>query len=316
MRSSRETSIHIETPEDPDVSPTISDPEDSPWKPNPTQWAVGGLNVYQPVPSTVKVLPPGMYEIAVSEQGLIYHKRSINTDELLLFPGGLSSNILSEITSFWEKREDFVKYGFLQRRGYLFYGPPGSGKTSLTQQILQGVIKTGGIVFVCHDPRPFSRGLQAFRQIEPERPVVCLFEDLDAIVTTRDNEEQMLSILDGEDQIDRVLNIATTNYPEELDKRFAARPRRFDRKIKVDLPDAALRRFYFTHKLKLDSDVENWVKETDGFSFAACSELVISVKCLGNDFKESVETIRQLLTAKVSSTDYNGGAENIHRLFK
>jgi hypothetical protein len=41
-------------------------------------------------------------------------------------------------------------------------------------------------------------------------------------------EERLLSFLDGKTQIDHVLFMATTNYPERLDQRFRARPSRFE----------------------------------------------------------------------------------------
>jgi hypothetical protein len=48
-----------------------------------------------------------------------------------------------------------------------------------------------------------------------------------------------------------------------------------------------------------------WVRESEGFSFAAMTELVISVKCLGNDFKKSVDTLRDLMCNTKSSNDYS-----------
>ena len=119
-------------------------------------------------------------------------------------------------------------------------------------------------------------------------------------------ESEFLSLLDGENQIDQVLNIASTNFPERLDSRIVRRPRRFDRIIKVDMPNAAMRRHYFEAKLKLDVEsIALWVARTDGFSFGACAELLVSVKCLGNDFDESVETIKALCQNKASSADFN-----------
>jgi ATP-dependent 26S proteasome regulatory subunit len=56
-----------------------------------------------------------------------------------------------------------------------------------------------------------------------------------------------LSVLDGENQVDKVLNIATTNYPEKLDRRLVGRPRRFDRLIYIDMPNHVVRREYFKY---------------------------------------------------------------------
>jgi SpoVK/Ycf46/Vps4 family AAA+-type ATPase len=139
--------------------------------------------------------------------------------------------------------------------------------------------------------------------LQKDRPIVCLFEDIDAIVN-KYGEDELLSLLDGETQIDRVLNIATTNYPEKIDKRIVARPRRFDRRIKIGMPSEKVRQVYFQKKLKIDkSEIDKWVESTDSFSFASCAELVISVKCLGITFDEAVEILRKLMDNKDSSDD-------------
>ena len=99
----------------------------------------------------------------------------------------------------------------------------------------------------------------------------------------------------------------STNYPEKLDKRIVSRPRRFDRIIKIGMPNESLRSVYFRDKLKMngkDEDVAKWVAATEGFSFASLSELVISVKCLGNGFDESVSRLKELTTVKYSSEEF------------
>ena len=104
-------------------------------------------------------------------------------------------------------------------------------------------------------------------------------------------------------QIDRVLNIATTNYPENLDRRIVGRPRRFDRVIRIGMPNDEVRRLYFTTKLSIEKEeLDLWVKKTDDFSFAAMAELVISVKCLGHTLDDAAKTLRALLDAKPSSS--------------
>ncbi|MCI0564351.1 MAG: ATP-binding protein, partial [Nitrososphaera sp.] len=221
------------------------------------------------------------------------------------FPDGVTDRVLSEIESFWLRGDFFKKYGFLHRRGYLFYGPQGSGKSSVVQQIVKDIIDREGVVFLCGTPSNLNKALQTFRQIEPDRQVVCIFEDIDAIV--RDSgEDEVLSLLDGENQIDKVLNIATTNYPERLDKRIVARPRRFDRVLRIDMPSDEVRRTYFQHKLPNEPDLENWVTQTKGLSFASLAEAVISVKCLGNTFEETITVLKAMNKANISSEDFKG----------
>ena len=271
------------------------------------QWAVCGPNTYKPVSVTFPKLQSGVYSIAVSQyHGIIYQKKHVCVDDLLRFPDSVSDKILAEITTFWGKGTKFIEHGFLHRRGYLLHGPAGSGKTCLVQQIIADIVAADGLVFQCNNhPAIFNDGLSQFRKVEPNRPIVCLFEDIDAIVDEH-GEDEILTLLDGENQIDKVLNIATTNYPEKLDKRLVARPRRFDRVLKIGMPTAAVRKMYFEKKLKVsDDEIEKWVSASDGFSFAACAELVISVCCFEKKFEDAVETLKEMMSATLNSRSYN-----------
>lgn len=272
-----------------------------------TQWSEGGHNLFVGVGNTRKKLKSGVYDIGFDGNSgqSTFSEKAISTDDLLDFPHSRSDKILNEMSDFWSRGKIFQDYGFLHRRGYLLYGPAGSGKTVLVHQVIKRIVDLEGIVFMCEDPETFSMGLNVVRQIEPERQIVCVFEDIDAIID-ENGEDSLLSLLDGENQIDKVLNLATTNYPEDLDKRIIARPRRFDRVIKIDMPEEEVRRFYFSRKLKIDeSELNKWVKVTKGFSFAAMAELVISVKCLGNSFDDSVEILKDLMETHKSSADYD-----------
>ena len=265
----------------------------------------GGLISFKPTGETVKILPPGVYSVTLNNQDQVtFERKNIVVDDLIEVSSGIHKKILNEISTFWEKGDLFSQHGFLHRRGYMLYGPPGGGKTCLLQLILSSIQEQGGIAFIADgSPSVMEAGLKVFRVIEPNRPVVCVFEDLDAIVE-RHGDSSVLSLLDGESQIDKVLNLATTNYPEKLDKRLVARPRRFDRVVKIGMPDEEMRRQFFTKKLNLNADeIEVWVKSTDGFSFASMAELVISVKCLGNDFEDMISRMEQMSRISPSSND-------------
>ena len=138
-------------------------------------------------------------------------------------------------------------------------------------------------------------------------PVQGLYK-LDPIVGEH-GEDELLALLDGETRIDHVLNVATTNYPERLDRRFGARPRRFDRVLRIAPPDAAARRAYLSAKLGAEaSEVERWAQATEGLSLAALAEAVISVRCLGYELEDAVEILRSLSRGRASSREDTGGA--------
>jgi len=269
------------------------------------QWTSFGAGELIGSQSTTPRLPPGMYTHRENHDNrMIFKRLPTNVDDLIRFPDGVTETVLSEIENFWTRGDEFKRHGFLHRRGYLFYGPQGSGKSSIVQQIIADIINREGVVFLCGRPSSLNKSLQQFRSVEPDRQVVCIFEDIDAIVKDH-GEDEVLSLLDGENQINKVLNIATTNYPERLDRRIVARPRRFDRVLRIDHPDEAVRRVYFMNKFDDTTDIENWVSATKGLSFASLAEAVISVKCLGNSFEETMEVLRKMSKAHVSSGDFD-----------
>lgn len=263
-----------------------------------SQWSQVGDDFFVPSSTTCKILPPGKYTIQFGLSGVFFKPVEIITDELVDIQDSLIYKILRDIDHFWTRGEAFKSHGFLHRRGYLLWGPQGTGKSCALAGIARRLIASGGIVFNCDCPEDLSRGLKIFREVEPARPVVCLFEDLDTIIDCY-SESDVLALLDGEDQVDKVVNIATTNFPENLPARLLQRPRRFDRIYEIGNPDERLRQAFFQAKLSPEDlakvPLEKWVSATSNFSFAGLTDLIISVVCLDNSFSESLEAIRSVM---------------------
>lgn len=267
------------------------------------QWAFTGQDSFTPCNRTKELLDPGYYTIDLGINGqMIFKKMKIKTDRLIEFPDSLSAKILNEMDQFWELYDTFKRYGQLHKRGYLLYGPHGSGKTCLTHIIFDKIIKKGGLILDCRIPKTLHKALEKFREVEPDRSIICVFEDIDGIIKSYGSEE-LLNILDGRYMIDRVLFVATTNYPELLEKRLI-RPKRFDRLYLIDMPSKSQRKIYLTNILNNSDIVDEWVDKTDDFSFANLSELIISTMCLGNDFDETIEILRKA-DKNISSSDFN-----------
>lgn len=273
----------------------------------PSQWATLSSRVFKAVPSTHTTIKSGCYSVTLdrNDEKPIFMMKDIATDDIIRFKDSLADEIMEEIDRFWSSGDEFKEFGVMKRRGYLLYGPQGTGKSSVVQQIIVDVIKRGGIVLVCDNPKYFAAGLATIRQVEPKRQIVCVFEDIDAIIK-RYGEDQLLSVLDGSDKISDVLNIATTNYPEHLDKRIISRPRRFDRVIKILAPDVNVRKAFFQVKLPKSEqkNIVKWVADTDGMSFASLTELIISVFCLGNKYEHTLKVLKDIEGGHPNSDDF------------
>ncbi|MFO0966827.1 MAG: ATP-binding protein [Gemmataceae bacterium] len=273
----------------------------------PCQWKVAQAGVFEACGTTAAKLPPAAYTCALEQFGQIqFHRRDLQVDDLIDFEGSLPGKILDEIESFWTLGERFHQHGFLHRRGYLLYGPQGSGKSSVVHQVVHRIVKKGHVAVFCEHPGLLTRGMELFRKVEPDRPVVCVFEDIDAILEMHGDSE-LLAWLDGSHQINKVINVATTNYPERLDRRIVSRPRRFDRILKIEAPTGPMRQTFLAKKLPslaANGELKRWVELSEGLSFAALAELVISVVCLGNKLEETVILLRQLEEHSPSSKEF------------
>jgi hypothetical protein len=270
------------------------------------QWSIVSPGRYMPCGRTATELPSGAYGAYLDHCGnTVLVERPLKVDELIDFADSLPNRILQEVECFWDTGDRFKRYGFLHRRGYLFHGKQGCGKSSLIHQIVAKIIAGGHVAFFCEVPHQFVHAVTKFRQVEPDRPIVCVFEDVDAIIKEYGDGE-LLQWLDGNYQVDKAINLASTNYPEKLDRRIIARPRRFDRILRIESPGGAAREAYFARKLPELAPAERaeWVRQSDGLPFAALAEMVISVCCLGNDLAATATTLRELDAHNPSSAEY------------
>ncbi|MBX3504435.1 MAG: ATP-binding protein [Parvibaculum sp.] len=257
-------------------------------------WAQQG-DAYFGVTEVVDRLPAGVYRCNHSMQGIFVEKMRINIDDLLSLPDTATERLMAEFRQFWNLRENFDNRGFTFKRGMLLWGPPGSGKTSAIWQMTQEIVRQHeGIVVFVEQPDLATACLSLIRRIEPTRPLITVMEDLDTLVQ-RYGEHGYLALLDGETQIANVVHVATTNYPEMLDRRFVDRPSRFDTVMKVDMPSADARRAYLNAKEPSLDEVTlaRWVQKTDGYSVAHLREVIIAVRC----FEQSEDEVFQRMDA-------------------
>ena len=263
---------------------------DSESKTNFNQWSIMGDGGFLPAPASMSALPPGLYEISWSNKASDWCmlNQEINTDELYELPTEEIEEILKDIRSFWKKKDLYEKYKLMHKRGILLYGDPGCGKSGIIQLCMKQIINDlKGIVINLKNEdsiKGYVELIPKLRQIEPNRPLVVVIEDIDSVAGDSNySTSVLLNILDGIKQIENVVYIATTNYPEKLEERITNRPSRFDRRYYVSPPSEEVRKAYILNKIgdsKLDVDIKRWVKDTEGLSMSHLKELFISVVLL------------------------------------
>jgi hypothetical protein len=206
-------------------------------------------------------------------------------DDLIL-AGSLKDEIRGDLERFLGARDDYAHYRVPWKRGILFVGPPGNGKT----HCLRACIKLLDVpcLYVQSLATRYETEDACIRQVfgraRELTPCCLVLEDLDAMITPK-NRSFFLNQLDGFEQNDGILTIATSNHPERLDPAIIDRPSRFDRKYNFGLPARPERAAYVAlwngrldaaMRLREGDEVDRAVEGTDGFSFAYVKELFVS----------------------------------------
>jgi transitional endoplasmic reticulum ATPase len=150
--------------------------------------------------------------------------------------------------------EIFRKLNIKPHKGILFYGPPGTGKTLLARAVAHEcgahfVAVAGPEILNKYWGQSEARLRSIFAEARAKAPAVILFDEIDSFASSRDNMSesfeatlvsQLLSLMDGMNDLGRVCVIATTNRPSALDTALR-RPGRFDHEIEIGLPDPEAR---------------------------------------------------------------------------
>ena len=197
---------------------------------------------------------------------------------------------LQEIVDFLKNPNIYNDIGAKIPKGVLLEGPPGTGKTLLAR----AVAGEANVAFISVSASEFiqmfvgvgaARVRELFDVAKKNQPCVIFIDELDAIGRKRGegfngggNEEreqtlnQILTKMDGFDKSDSIVVLAATNRVDILDTALT-RSGRFDRKVKVGLPDKQGRRAILDIHLRNknvnnNTDFEQIASLTSGFSGA------------------------------------------------
>ena len=197
---------------------------------------------------------------------------------------------LEEVVDFLKNPDTYNNFGAKIPKGVLLEGPPGTGKTLLARAVA-GEANVGFISVSASEFIQMFVGVGAarvrdlFDEAKKNSPCVIFIDELDAIGRKRGegfngggNEEreqtlnQILTKMDGFDKSDAIVVLAATNRIDILDTALT-RSGRFDRKVKVGLPDIKGRRAILDIHLRnknvnSNTDFEQIASLTSGFSGA------------------------------------------------
>ncbi|KAJ6016441.1 hypothetical protein N7540_011032 [Penicillium herquei] len=182
--------------------------------------------------------------------------------ESMALDKSMRNSIISEIKWFFEKDtiDLYKRRGIAHRRGYLFYGAPGTGKTSLCRVIATLFHLS---IYIINLTALDDHGLRELFRMLPEPPERCLvlLDDLDAAGITREGSTvkdgsvekgqgrvtmaTLLEVLDGIGAHEYLL-VATRNVKPDLDPALT-RPGRIDKEYEFKNPDHSTLEEYFNY---------------------------------------------------------------------
>lgn len=283
---------------------------------NPVGWASDDGKKFRTFSKIEKTLAPGVYKF-VKIQGIpFFYKINFSSDVPVSLPGLPSDYILSQIKEFWASEDLYKKYGLIHKRGILMYGPPGCGKTSIIRLLCDEILKLNGIVFCIESFTEASEFVSIFRAVEPTRPIMTIQEDVENVFSGSDKTEEIkaaLSFLDGQDQANNIVHVATTNDPDQMADKFIKRPGRFDLIIGVFAPAKETREAYLRHVSKnqlTEEKIQEIVQKTEGLGLSYLRELMATNLCLKIPLDETLKRINSNFKMK-KLTNKGAKIENV-----
>jgi hypothetical protein len=201
--------------------------------------------------------------------------------EDLILPEQVKNLVQSSILGFCRHSRVLKDMGIELKRGILFHGPPGSGKTSISM-FLARQLPNFTICFVSGERLLYPR--EICRMARYLQPTMIVFEDIDLVAQDRNANGlatvlgELMNQIDGCEPTDQVLFIMNTNSLERLEHAVKDRPGRVDQIIQIPLPSAGEREMlllHFARNLSLeDMDLAGFLKATEGATPAVLKEIV------------------------------------------
>ncbi|MEM0383893.1 MAG: CDC48 family AAA ATPase [Candidatus Caldarchaeum sp.] len=241
------------------------------------------LKVSSTSPSpTVMVTEGTVVEISTTPAKRLEEVSGISYEDI----GGLHDELqrIREMIELPLKHPELFKHlGIEPPKGVILYGPPGTGKTLIAKAIAN---ETGAHFVSINGPEIMSkfygeseaRLREVFQEAEQNSPSIIFIDELDAIAPKRGEVtgeverrvvSQLLTLMDGLKSRGQVVVIGATNRIEAIDPALR-RPGRFDREIRIGVPDRNGRKeilLIHTRRMPLSDDVnlDELAEITHGF---------------------------------------------------
>jgi transitional endoplasmic reticulum ATPase len=211
------------------------------------------------------------------------------SDEEPIFRTELESAIERNILVPIRHAKILLEDGIPLKRGILFAGEYGVGKTLLASLIAKEAVKHGWTFMYVKDPKELIEALRFAKQYQ-DGGVIVFVEDVDRVASKERTDEvnDLLNELDGIDnKVARIMTIMTTNHPDQINPAML-RPGRIDLQLDVTTPD-----------------VEATIRMIKRFAGERLAE--------GTDLAEVAQMLASETPARIHETVKRAGLESLRR---
>ena len=195
--------------------------------------------------------------------------------------------LLKDIEDYNNNEKWYNDRSLQYKRGYLFYGQPGNGKTSLAMALAKHINRN--IYALNLNDITTDKGLiESFSNLSSNS--ILLLEDIDVLINKRDNNKtqisfsSLLNCMDGIYYKHNIIIIMTTNCIDKLDDALI-RDGRIDLKINVDNPDINMVNKYLSIFYEKDLKLK---KYNANYSMSKIQGICLNFK---NDYKKCINYI-------------------------
>lgn len=268
-----------------------------------------------------QVEPSAMREVLIN-------KPHVSWDDV----GGLeeAKEKLRELVELPLLRPDlFEKAGIKPSKGILLYGPPGTGKTLLAKAV---ATEANANFISVKGPELISKWVgesekhirEIFKKARQVSPSIIFFDEFDSISKPRgfsvsDSTErvvnQLLTELDGIEELEKVVVIAATNRRDLIDPSLL-RPGRIDSHVELKIPDVKTREKIIevhTKNMPLDKnfDIKDYISKTEGWTGADIEALArnAGINAIKRFYKNSKDSDK----LKISKEDFEKSYQEVKK---
>jgi len=220
---------------------------------------------------------------------------------IILSPA-IKREIRANTIDFLNKKKHWAEYGIPQKRGVLLAGEPGTGKTVICKALMAEADRVTCITTNAYELSANEYITELYEMAQDLSPCIVFIEDIDLIGLNREEYHyqrgpallSLLNVLDGVEEKQEIVTVATTNNLETLDRAISQRPSRFDCVVKLSLPSLEERKQLISllcRKIPIDKPSQDYIaRKAEHCTPAELQEVIFSLAIQHSEESSGVQS--------------------------